>query len=177
MKSFLFLIVIVVLAAAAVAFSGVYNVAASEPHGGFAQWFLSAVSEASIERHSEDIEVPDLQSLDMRLAGINDFDSMCAECHTPPGRRDTPLAMGLNPPAPDLAEEAEEMSPAELFWVTKNGIRMTGMPAWGASHSDDEIWPVIAFLQDLPELDGTEYTLMLKEAAGMGHHGGSQDED
>jgi len=114
--------------------------------------------------------VPDLSDGELRLAGINDFDSMCAECHTVPGKSPSPLAQGLNPPAPDLAEEALEEPPEVLFWVTKNGIRMTGMPAWGVTHNDDEIWPVIAFLQVLPDLDGIAYQEMLEEAEGHGHH-------
>ena len=62
------------------------------------------------------------------------------------------------------------MTAAELFWVTKNGIKMTGMPAWGKTHGDDELWPVIAFLAKLPELDSDAYEAMLVGAAAMGHH-------
>jgi len=80
------------------------------------------------------------------------------------------MGQGLNPPAPDLAEAAKEMTPAELFWVTKNGIKMTGMPAWGQTQRDDELWPVIAFLTRLPDLDSDAYQAMLASAAGMGLH-------
>jgi hypothetical protein len=81
------------------------------------------------------------------------------------------MGQGLNPPAPDLAEEAAEMSAAELFWVTKHGIRMTGMPAWGASHDDDALWPVVAFTKErLPELDAAAYRRFLADAGGAGHH-------
>jgi len=62
------------------------------------------------------------------------------------------------------------MSPAELFWVTKNGIKMTGMPAWGATHDDDAIWPVVAFMTKLPELNAGQYQELLDSAGGMGHH-------
>ena len=80
------------------------------------------------------------------------------------------MGQGLNPSPPDLAEAALEMSPAELFWVTKNGIKMTGMPAWGVTHDDDAIWPVVAFITKLPELDATQYQALLAHAKGMGHH-------
>ncbi len=80
------------------------------------------------------------------------------------------MGQGLNPPAPDMAEEAAEMTPAELFWVTKHGIKMTGMPAWGATHDDDSIWPVVAFMTRLPRLDEAQYRQMLSDAAGHGHH-------
>ncbi len=169
LKNFVVFVLIGVIAALVFAYSGLYNVAASEPHSGVVAWFLSTVSEESVESRSADIEVPDLSSLEMRLAGISDYDEMCAECHTPPGRRDSPMAQGLNPAPPDLAEH-DDASAAELFWVTKHGIRMTGMPAWGATHDDADLWPVIAFLKDLPDLDGEGYQSMLHEADGMGHH-------
>jgi mono/diheme cytochrome c family protein len=49
------------------------------------------------------------------------------------------------------------MTPAQLFWVTKNGIRFTPMPAWGPSRSDKELWDVVAFMETLPKMSATEY--------------------
>ncbi len=170
LKNVILLIIILAAGAAGFAYSGIYNVAATEEHGPLAGWFLKTVRSRSIDTRAASIEVPDLEDESLRLAGINDFDAMCAGCHTPPGQRPSPAAQGLNPPPPDLAEEALEEPPEVLFWATKNGIRMTGMPAWGVTHDDDEIWPVIAFLQVLPDLDGTAYQEMLAEAAGLGHH-------
>jgi hypothetical protein len=87
-----------------------------------------------------------------------------------PSKDPEAMGQGLNPPAPDLAEEAAELTPAELFWVTKNGIRMTGMPAWGATHDDESIWPVVAFMTRLPDLDASAYQELLASAEGQGHH-------
>ncbi len=168
--SALTLIVILGIAAIAFAYSGIFNVAATEKHDPISSWLLKTTRSKSIEARASTVQVPDLSDKMLQLAGINDFDSMCAKCHTAPGQQPSSLALGLNPPAPDLAEEALEESPQVLFWVTKNGIRMTGMPAWGMTHKDDEIWPVIAFLQALPDLDGIAYREMLEEAEGMGHH-------
>ncbi|MFQ5566979.1 MAG: c-type cytochrome, partial [Paracoccaceae bacterium] len=105
------------------------------------------------------------------LAGANDYDSMCAACHGAPGMSPEAVGQGLNPPAPDLAEEVLEMTPAELFWVTKNGIKMTGMPAWGVTHDDQTIWPVVAFMTRLPGLDQAAYKELLADAEGVGYHG------
>lgn len=44
------------------------------------------------------------------------------------------------------------------------------MPAWGATHGDDSIWPVVAFMIRLPDLDAAAYQQMLADAAGYGHH-------
>ena len=160
------------------AYSGIYDVAATSPHSGFSSWLLSTTSQASIARRAADSDVPDLDDPALIKAGINDFDAMCSGCHGAPGKQPAAIALGLNPPPPDLGESAGHLSAAELFWVTKNGIRMSGMPAWGASHEDDALWPVVAFMMVLPALDASEYQALLKSAEGVGHHApADQDEE
>jgi len=167
--TFALVFIIAVISLVGFAYSGLYNVSAISPHSGFTDWLLSTTSHASIERRARKVDVPDLEDEALLMAGINDFDSMCAGCHGAPGREPEAMGQGLNPPAPDLAEEAAELTPAELFWVTKNGIKMTGMPAWGATHDDDSIWPVVAFMRKLPSLNEAGYEEMLNDAAGHGH--------
>ena len=170
-------VLVVVASALSLIYSGFYHVGASMPHGGLTSWALHTTMERSVARRAAGIEVPDLSTEEMRLAGINDFEAMCAVCHTAPGSQASGLARGLNPPAPDLAQSAEELSPQELFWITKYGIRMTGMPAWGATHSsDEELWPVVAFIEMLPELSVSRYREMLEAAKGHGHHAGEAAE-
>ncbi len=159
------------------AYSGLYDVGASSPHSGFVNWLLSTTSHASVERRSRDIEVPDLEAEALQLAGVNDFNGMCAGCHGAPGQDPEAMGQGLNPPAPDLAVSAAEMTPAELFWVTKNGIKMTGMPAWGATHDDDALWPVVALMKKLPDLDAAGYQAFLADAEGFGHHADNATDD
>ncbi len=158
------------------AFSGIQDVSARSPHSGVISWLLSTTSHASIERRASDIDVPDLSDASLARAGIKDFDAMCAACHGAPGREPEAMGQGLNPPAPDLAESAAHMQPAELFWVTKNGLKMTGMPAWGATHDDDALWPVVAFITTLADLDAEGYEALLASAAGMGHHAGGDEQ-
>ena len=161
---------IVVIAIVGFAYSGLYDVSASSSHSSIVNWLLSTTSHASIERNAKGIEVPDLGDDALVSAGVNDFNGMCAGCHGAPGQDPEAMGQGLNPAPPDLAESASEMSPAELFWVTKNGIKMTGMPAWGATHDDDAIWPVVAFLTKLPDLDAAQYKDLMDSAGDMGHH-------
>lgn len=165
----------VAIGAIGFAYSGLYDVRASSPHSGPVNWLLSTTSHASIERHAKDVSVPDLRGNALAQAGANDFDAMCASCHGAPGKNPEAMGQGLNPPAPDLAESAAHMNPAELFWVTKHGIKMTGMPAWGATHDDEAIWPVVAFMTTLPDLDAEGYQKFLASAAGMGHHANGSD--
>ena len=151
-------------------YSGIYDVSASSPHGSISRWLLETTMHASVERRAEQVDVPDLDNQSLVLAGVNDFEEMCVQCHGAPGREPDAVGKGLTPPPPDLSESAEAMTAAELFWITKHGIKMTGMPAWGETHEDAALWPVVAFVTTLPELDAAGYAEMLESAEGMGHH-------
>lgn len=146
-----------VLAALAFIYSGFFNVAATVKDAPLLRWALVATREASITRRAQDIHVPALHGAEQVERGFRLYRENCVMCHAAPGRAETAMAQGLNPEAPTLVEEAEEMDPAELFWVTRNGIRFTGMPAWGPSRSDREIWDIVAFMKTLPKMSPADY--------------------
>jgi hypothetical protein len=75
----------------------------------------------------------------------------------------------MYPQPPVLTDSAKEWSPSELFWIIRNGIKMSGMPAWPA-RSDDDLWDIIAFLQKLPSMSEQEYANLVKEAIAAGGH-------
>lgn len=81
--------------------------------------------------------------------------SHCAICHGVDGSGQAELGRNLYPPAPDMrAGETQRLSDGELYATIKNGIRLTGMPAWGAPGDDDEqTWALVAFIRTLPALD------------------------
>ncbi len=97
---------------------------------------------------------------------------MCESCHGAPGKQETELSKGLNPRAPYLPKVANFIEPAEMFWATKNGIRMTGMPAWGKTHSDEKIWAIVAFIKTLPDMSAEDYEKMENnmEMTGQEHN-------
>lgn len=92
----------------------------------------------------------------------------CARsCHNAPGYSRTEIAKGLNPNPPDFTSKDVKMrKETELYWIIKNGIKMTGMPAFGPTHSEDELWGIVVFIKGLPSLKPEEYQAMLK-AAGL----------
>ena len=65
----------------------------------------------------------------------------------------------LNPPAPELrrGEIQKEYNDAELYWIIKNEIRMTGMPAFGPTHEEKDLWAIVAFTRRLPEMQAEDY--------------------
>jgi mono/diheme cytochrome c family protein len=131
-------------------YSGFYNVAATDHHWPITHWAIETGRMRSIQVHAANI--PALPSLDdnVKIAmGTEHFAAHCAVCHGAPGVPHGDIAQGLYPPPPDLTKSAQRYSAAELFWILKNGIKSTGMPAWN-DHSDDELWATVAFLEKLP---------------------------
>jgi len=145
-------------------YSGWYNVSAMNEESGIMKWVLNTTSDNSIESRSKNISVPDLTNAEMIKEGFEHYDEMCEGCHGAPGKEESELSKGLNPHAPYLVETAEHIDPAELFWVTKYGIKMTGMPAWGKTHSDEQIWNIVAFMKKLPEISAEEFESMENES-------------
>lgn len=71
-------------------------------------------------------------------------------CHGEDGRSPTVTGLSMYPPAPALnAAHVQQYSDAELFWITKNGIRLTGMPGFGKVYSDEQIWDIAHFIRSL----------------------------
>ena len=86
---------------------------------------------------------------------------MCRTCHGAPGKKPDPWQ--LYPPAPDLADalRVTRWSDAEVFWIIKNGIKDTGMSAFGGSHDDDDLWALTAFVRQLQSLTADDYHAMI----------------
>ena len=82
------------------------------------------------------------------------FLGSCAQCHGADARGDTNVGRNMNPPAMDLSSpHVQHWSDAELFWIIKNGVRLTGMPSWKSSISDNDTWKLAGFIHNLPRLE------------------------
>lgn len=91
------------------------------------------------------------------------FADHCASCHGNDGRGDTELGRSLYPRAPDMTLPAtQDLSDGELFWIIENGVRLTGMPAWGdpGAEGGEESWELVRFIRRLPELTAEEISEM-----------------
>jgi len=142
--------------AAAVLYFGVFDVAADAPHAALIYRILETARDRSIAVRARDIKVPALDGAQQVANGAKDYAEMCTDCHLAPGQGDSELRDGLYPRPPKLTERIEA-TPGEMFWVIKHGIKLTAMPAWGPTHSDERIWGIVAFLQKLPDLTLEQY--------------------
>lgn len=167
------MLIVLCLAGTVFVFSGLYNVSAMEAHSDLENWAMHTTMHNSVEARAGDIEVPaDLMTDERVRQGAKGYDQLCAVCHLKPGQNDSLIRQGLNP-QPPLLTEAGHWSAAEKFWIIKNGIKMTGMPAWGGTHEDEDLWEITAFLQRLPELSEQQYAALVQPAKS----GGEQADD
>lgn len=90
-------------------------------------------------------------------SGLNHFREDCVSCHGAPGVEPSEAGRGLTPAAPKLeAADVQQLNDGEMFWIIQNGIRFTGMPAFGKTHGTNEIWEVVSFIRHLPHLSPDE---------------------
>jgi mono/diheme cytochrome c family protein len=140
-------------------FGGFFNIAATEDDPGIVAWAIAHVRDASIGRHAVATPPVALDDPAQVQAGAHAFAARgCVGCHGGPGAAWAKFSEGLNPDPPDLKEIVGDVTPAELFWVVKNGIKMTGMPSFGKIGAPDtEIWSIVAFLKKLPTVSEADF--------------------
>ncbi|HXH64699.1 MAG TPA: cytochrome c [Mariprofundaceae bacterium] len=162
------LAVAAIVAGLGILYSGIVDVGATQPHAALTRWLLHTGMQRSVHHHAGDIKAPPLYDPQMIMAGFRHYREMCAGCHLAPGIDNSEIRQGLVPKPPRLQLAAERWTPGELFWIVKNGVRMTAMPAWGATHSDDKIWAIVAFLEKLPHMTAAQYQQLDKAAGPAG---------
>jgi mono/diheme cytochrome c family protein len=142
--------------AATVALGGLYPVAASRPDPSAVAWLLSESRERAVDRSAAGLKAPAFSRADIRL-GAGHFKGMCQDCHGGPGVEPEEFAAGMNPHPPNLAKAAGDLSVEQVFWIEKNGLKMTGMPSFAKTDEDDELWKIAAFVKAMPKFSAVDY--------------------
>lgn len=138
-------------------YSGLYSVAATSQHTPMVHWALEQGMRASVRRHAAGIEAPAFDAAMLRK-GAYCFDVNCVQCHGGPGRAPQPFSMGLLPNAKSLVQTGRDWPPQYIYWVTRHGIRMAGMPAWELRLDDRDLWAIAGFVRhELPALTVEQY--------------------
>ena len=153
------------LSASAVGVYGGYNVAADDPHSAAILWLANTTRTHSISARAGGLAIPaNFGDDDQIKKGAALYGEMCASCHLGPGVERSEISQGLYPRAPELAK-GSALTAVEEFWVIKHGIKMTGMAAWGQTHSGELIWQMVAFLRRLPSLTSEQYKALTANSA------------
>lgn len=146
-----------IVVAAVLLFSGRYSVAATEQHLRPTFRLLDVGLRRSVQHHARAIAVPALEGPQVAQRGLACFKMHCEQCHGAPGIDRAEFAKGLMPVPSALTQAAHDWAPAELYWITRYGIKMTGMPAWEYRLDDEALWAIVAFLQVLPGMRAEAY--------------------
>ncbi|MBD8066101.1 c-type cytochrome [Devosia sp. PTR5] len=129
--------------------SGVYNIGADRDHWSVTNLIITILRDRSIAAAAGDVKAPPLDDPDLYLLGEQHYVGGCATCHGTPGQPLNPIYRNMLPNPPDLTGAFSHYSAEELFWIVKNGLKFTGMPAWAGEGRSDEVWSVVAYLKQL----------------------------
>lgn len=149
--------VLVPLGAFAFIKSGLYNVAASHPHTKLTEWITHETMIHSVRRRAAGIEAPAAFSDAQLVRGFCTYETHCVACHGAAAVAREQWVSGLEPSPPYLLDTTSRFTPQQLFWIAKNGIKMTGMPSWRDSLSDAQIWEVVGFIEAMRRLPPQTY--------------------
>jgi mono/diheme cytochrome c family protein len=140
---------LIVLAAAVYAVStfGLYPIGADNPPSSLESRLAGRAMDEYADKHKPDTPSP-IQPTPANLAdGAKEYEAHCALCHGGAASKISPMQNKFNPPVPQLVNRVPHDPETWLFWVTKHGVRMTGMPTWDGVLSDDDIWKIVAFIK------------------------------
>jgi len=164
-------VTLVVLAGTVFAISrfGLYPIGADNPPSPLERVLAGRAMDVYAERHKPAGENPTALTAGNLTEGAREYEEHCAFCHGGAKAKISPMRDRFSPPAPQLINRIPHEDDAWLFWVTKHGVRMTGMPAWDRIMSDKEIWAVIAFIKHSDRLPPEADAAWRRFASEPGH--------
>jgi len=130
-----------------VSYFGLYPIGADNPPGSIERRVAMRALDEYADRHKPEGPNPVQPSVENLSTGAQEYEEHCAFCHGGVKAKVSPMQNRFNPPVPQLVNKIPHDEDAWLFWVTKHGARMTGMPSWDTVLSDDEIWKIVAFIK------------------------------
>lgn len=136
---------------------GLVPISASSGHWTATGWVLHYAMRRAVSTQSMGITVPPLDDPALVLKGAGHYHTGCLACHGGPGQERSLIVQQMTPEPPFLPPRIERWEPQELFWIVKNGVKFTAMPAWPAQKRDDEVWAVVAFLQAMSTMSPERY--------------------
>ena len=173
MRGFVIGVVVTLLVLAGSVFAisrfGLYAIGADNPPSSLERALASRALDVYAEKHKPAGKNPTALTAENLTEGAQDYEEHCAFCHGGAKAKISPMRDRFSPPVPQLINRIPHDDDAWLFWVTKHGVRMTGMPAWDTVMSDEEIWRVVAFIKHSDRLPPETEAAWHRLAAEPGH--------
>lgn len=136
---------------------GAYDVGAMTQHTQPVYSLLETAMAYSVRVRAAGLRSPALDEPALRDRGAACYQAHCVQCHAAPGVPPGPVGMSMQPLPGPLQDAALRWQPHEIYWITRNGIRMSGMPAWGTRLSERDLWALAAFVNTLPAQSPASY--------------------
>jgi mono/diheme cytochrome c family protein len=160
-------LLLVLLAGILIIVIGCASYAIRMVHGGFSTRVAPGALESSFAMTMRDMAIPSRYKTmknpvtatpEVIHEGMAHWADHCATCHANNASGDTMYGKMMYPRPPDMREkDTQDMSDGELYYTIKNGVRLSGMPAFGDPGDDDmDSWRLVAFIRHLPQLTSTE---------------------
>lgn len=147
----LVLAVLMVLVAAGIIGAYRFCLSALPEPGRTETWLATRAKRWLVGRSAREVPAPPIRfnAFNATIGGMT-FRGQCANCHGLDGRVPTEIGRWMYPRALDLSSpEVQRWSDGELFWIVKNGIRLSGMPGFGKTQSDEQIWQIVSYIRSL----------------------------
>jgi thiosulfate dehydrogenase len=148
----IFTLVLMASTVFAVSHFGLYPIGADHAPGSLERSLAGRAMDVYADKHKPDMPNPTQITAANLIEGAKDYEEHCAFCHGGAKAKVSPMQHKFNPPAPQLVNRIPHDPDNWLFWVTKHGVRMTGMPTWDGIMTDEEIWKVVAFIKNSNKL-------------------------
>jgi hypothetical protein len=142
-----------------------HGFSANQAPSGAERWIAREARSAALPSNARDFANPLPNTPDVLAEAEAHWADHCALCHANDGSGDTPVGKRTYPPAPDMRLPAtQQLTDGELFYIIQNGIRLSGMPAWGGNsgHDEQDSWKLVRFIRHLPQLTAAEKAQMGK---------------
>lgn len=146
-------LVIIVIAVFATIHFGLFPIGADNPPGKIERTLANMAMDDYVDAHMPKQEGNPFQpNSDNLMEGAHVYEKHCSSCHGGAANKISPMRAKFSPPVPQIINHIPHDEDAHLWWVTKHGARMTGMPSWDGILTDDQIWKVILFIKHSDKL-------------------------
>lgn len=136
---------------------GSHGFSAREKPSGFETFLAHLALDTAIPREARRRNNPVPDSPETQAQARAHWADHCAVCHANDGSGDTEMGRGMYPPPPDMRKkDTQQKSDGTLFHIIENGIRLSGMPAWGGEGDGKDSWKLVRFIRHLPNLTAAE---------------------
>lgn len=154
--------VVLMLGGILIGASGLYNIAADQPHFEPVAWLLKTAMSQSVRFHTIQQRIPNLRDPSLVRQGLSLSRKNCQPCHGAPGIPNDASGRGINPKPPFLADLGNRWTDLQLFWIVSHGLKMSGMPGFDERLSERDRWATVAFLRRAVLLSPDDYARLVR---------------